>query len=136
MFVTESRCSNIGIDWLSSIALDHTDKIGKNVIALGGGNTAMDCCRTSRRMGGEDVKVIVRSPFADMKAWPIMSRFRWWKFCLAIILGLVALLVVPITMTSRPATDDPYPAFMLLIIGGYRSVTACVGMLTSLLHRG
>jgi formate dehydrogenase beta subunit len=61
---------HIGIDWLSSVAFDHTDKIGKNVIVLGGGNTAMDCCRTSRRLGGEDVKVIVRSPLADMKASP------------------------------------------------------------------
>jgi formate dehydrogenase beta subunit len=61
---------HIGIDWLSSVAFDHTENIGKNVIVLGGGNTAMDCCRTSRRMGGKDVKVIVRSPFADMKASP------------------------------------------------------------------
>ena len=37
---------------------------------LGGGNTAMDCCRTARRLGGEDVKVIVRSGFAEMKASP------------------------------------------------------------------
>ncbi|MEM7321299.1 MAG: FAD-dependent oxidoreductase, partial [Pseudomonadota bacterium] len=43
---------------------------GRKVIVLGGGNTAMDCCRTSRRLGGKDVKVIVRSPFADMKASP------------------------------------------------------------------
>ncbi len=61
---------HIGIDWLSSVAFDHTDKIGKRVIVLGGGNTAMDCCRTSRRLGGEDVKVIVRSPFETMKASP------------------------------------------------------------------
>ncbi len=61
---------HIGIDWLSSVAFEHTKKIGKRVIVLGGGNTAMDCCRTSRRLGGEDVKVIVRSPFADMKASP------------------------------------------------------------------
>ena len=59
---------HIGLDWLAHVAFDHTDKIGKKVIVLGGGNTAMDCCRTSRRMGGEDVKVIVRSPNADMKA--------------------------------------------------------------------
>ncbi len=61
---------HIGIDWLASVAFDHTDKIGKRVIVLGGGNTAMDCCRTSRRLGGEDVKVIVRSPFDSMKASP------------------------------------------------------------------
>lgn len=61
---------HIGIDWLSSVAFDHTEMIGKKVIVLGGGNTAMDCCRTSRRLGGEDVKVVVRSPFSDMKASP------------------------------------------------------------------
>ena len=61
---------HIGINWLASVAFEHRDKIGKRVIVLGGGNTAMDCCRTSRRLGGEDVKVIVRSPFADMKASP------------------------------------------------------------------
>ncbi len=61
---------HIGIDWLANVAFEHTEKIGKNVIVLGGGNTAMDCCRTSRRLGGEDVKVIVRSPFGDMKASP------------------------------------------------------------------
>ena len=61
---------HIGIDWLSSVAFDHTEMIGKKVIVLGGGNTAMDCCRTSRRLGGEDVKVVVRSPLSDMKASP------------------------------------------------------------------
>ncbi|HTB07583.1 MAG TPA: FAD-dependent oxidoreductase [Bacteroidia bacterium] len=61
---------HIGIDWLASVAFEHTSKIGKNVIVLGGGNTAMDCCRTSRRLGGDNVKVIVRSPFAEMKASP------------------------------------------------------------------
>lgn len=60
----------IGIEWLASVAFEHTDKIGKKVIVLGGGNTAMDCCRTSRRLGGEEVKVVVRSPFAEMKASP------------------------------------------------------------------
>ena len=59
---------HIGLDWLANVAFDHTEKIGKKVIVLGGGNTAMDCCRTSRRMGGKDVKVIVRSPFESMKA--------------------------------------------------------------------
>ena len=61
---------HIGINWLANVAFEHTRKIGKKVIVLGGGNTAMDCCRTSRRLGGDDVKVIVRSPFADMKASP------------------------------------------------------------------
>ncbi|TAK40323.1 MAG: 4Fe-4S dicluster domain-containing protein [Betaproteobacteria bacterium] len=61
---------HIGIDWLSSVSFGHTSRIGKRVIVLGGGNTAMDCCRTSRRLGGEDVKVIVRSGFEEMKASP------------------------------------------------------------------
>ena len=61
---------HIGINWLASVAFEHIDSIGKRVIVLGGGNTAMDCCRTARRLGGEDVKVIVRSPFAHMKASP------------------------------------------------------------------
>jgi ferredoxin len=61
---------HIGIDWLSSVSFGHTTSIGKRVIVLGGGNTAMDCCRTSRRLGGEDVKVVVRSGFAEMKASP------------------------------------------------------------------
>ena len=61
---------HIGIDWLSSVSFGHIDKIGKRVIVLGGGNTAMDCCRSSRRLGGDDVKVIVRSGYEEMKASP------------------------------------------------------------------
>lgn len=61
---------HLGINWLDSVAFDHTKSIGKNVIVLGGGNTAMDCCRTARRLGGVNVKVVVRSPQADMKASP------------------------------------------------------------------
>jgi len=61
---------HIGIDWLSSVSFGHIHKIGKRVIVLGGGNTAMDCCRSSRRLGGEDVKVVVRSGFEEMKASP------------------------------------------------------------------
>lgn len=61
---------HIGINWLASVAFGHIEKIGRKVIVVGGGNTAMDCCRTSRRLGGEEVKVIVRSPFAEMKASP------------------------------------------------------------------
>src|SRR5436853_6784291 len=61
---------HIGIDWLANVSFGHTDKIGKRVIVLGGGNTAMDCCRTARRLGGDEVKVIVRSGFEEMKASP------------------------------------------------------------------
>ncbi|MAI13450.1 MAG: glutamate synthase [Rhodospirillaceae bacterium] len=61
---------HIGIDWLMSVAFGHTSKIGKRVVVLGGGNTAMDCCRTAKRLGGADVKVIVRSAFDTMKASP------------------------------------------------------------------
>ena len=61
---------HIGIDWLSSVSFGHIDKIGKRVIVLGGGNTAMDCCRSSKRLGGEDVRVVVRSGFGEMKASP------------------------------------------------------------------
>ncbi len=64
---------HLGIDWLANVAFDHTESIGKKVLVLGGGNTAMDCCRTARRIGGKDVKIVVRSPKADMKAssWEI-----------------------------------------------------------------
>ena len=65
-----SKHIHIGIDWLSSVSFGHVTKIAKRVIVLGGGNTAMDCCRTSKRLGGEDVKVIVRSGFDEMKASP------------------------------------------------------------------
>ncbi|HWC63891.1 MAG TPA: FAD-dependent oxidoreductase [Rhizomicrobium sp.] len=61
---------HIGIDWLSSVSFGHTTSIGKRVIVLGGGNTAMDCCRTSRRLGGDKVDVVVRSGFEEMKASP------------------------------------------------------------------
>ena len=61
---------HIGIDWLSSVSFGHIDKIGRRVIVLGGGNTAMDCCRSSRRLGGEEVTVIVRSGFEEMRASP------------------------------------------------------------------
>jgi len=61
---------HIGIDWLSNVSFGHINKIGKRVIVLGGGNTAMDCCRSSRRLGGEEVTVVVRSGFEEMKASP------------------------------------------------------------------
>lgn len=61
---------HIGIDWLESVAFEHTDKIGKNVIIIGVGNTAMDCCRTSLRLGATDVKVMARKPREFFKASP------------------------------------------------------------------
>ncbi|MBX7170206.1 MAG: FAD-dependent oxidoreductase [Pyrinomonadaceae bacterium] len=67
---TDGKNIHIGINWLASVAFEHVKSIGKKVLVIGGGNTAMDCCRTSRRLGGDDVKVVVRSPFADMKASP------------------------------------------------------------------
>ena len=68
-----SENNHIGIDWLTSIAFEHISSIGKKVVVIGGGNTAMDCCRTAIRLGAEDVKVTVRSPFEEMKAsdWEI-----------------------------------------------------------------
>jgi NADPH-dependent glutamate synthase beta subunit-like oxidoreductase/ferredoxin len=64
---------HVGIDWLAGVVFGHVTKIGKRVLVLGGGNTAMDCCRTARRLGGEEVRVVVRSPRAEMKAssWEI-----------------------------------------------------------------
>ena len=61
---------HIGIDWLASVSFGHVTAVQPRVIVLGGGNTAMDCCRSARRLGGTDVKVIVRSPFDAMKASP------------------------------------------------------------------
>ena len=61
---------HIGIDWLASVSFGHITSVGRRVIVLGGGNTAMDCCRSSRRLGGDEVKVIVRSGFDEMKASP------------------------------------------------------------------
>ena len=59
---------HIGIDWLESVAFEHTDSIGKNVLIIGVGNTAMDCCRTSLRLGAKSVKVMGRKPRAFFKA--------------------------------------------------------------------
>lgn len=61
---------HIGIDWLASVSFGHVSSVGSRVIVLGGGNTAMDCCRSARRLGGTDVKVIVRSGYDEMKASP------------------------------------------------------------------
>ena len=59
---------HIGITWLESVAFEHCDSIGKRVLIIGVGNTAMDCCRTSLRLGAEDVKVMARKPRDFFKA--------------------------------------------------------------------
>ena len=65
-----------GINWLANVSFGHTEKIGKRVVVLGGGNTAMDCCRTAKRLGATDVKVLVRSSYEAMKASPLGKRRR------------------------------------------------------------
>ena len=64
----ESEQIHIGILWLESVAFGHTESIGKNVLIIGVGNTAMDCCRTSLRLGAKSVKVMARKPRAFFKA--------------------------------------------------------------------
>jgi NADPH-dependent glutamate synthase beta subunit-like oxidoreductase/ferredoxin len=61
---------HLGINWLESVAFEHLDSIGSKVIIVGGGNTAMDCCRTAKRIGGKEVSVTVRSTYETMKASP------------------------------------------------------------------
>ena len=61
---------HIGIDWLESIAFGHVTSIGERVLIIGVGNTAMDCCRSSRRLGGKDIKVMARRPRQYFKASP------------------------------------------------------------------
>ena len=64
----DSKNVHIGIEWLESVAFEHVDKIGKDVLIIGVGNTAMDCCRTSLRLGAKNVKVMARKPRAFFKA--------------------------------------------------------------------
>ncbi len=59
---------HVGIQWLESVAFEHVDSIGENVLIIGVGNTAMDCCRTSLRLGAKDVKVMARKPRNFFKA--------------------------------------------------------------------
>ena len=60
----------IGIEWLESIHFGHVDSIGQRVLIIGVGNTAMDCCRSSKRLGATDVKVIARKTRRYFKASP------------------------------------------------------------------
>ena len=64
----DSKNIHIGIDWLESVAFEHQNSIGKRVLIIGVGNTAMDCCRTSLRLGANDVKVMARKPREYFKA--------------------------------------------------------------------
>ncbi len=66
----DSKRVHIGIEWLESVAFGHTTSIGKRVLIIGVGNTAMDCCRTAKRLGGDDVKVMARRPRPYFKASP------------------------------------------------------------------
>jgi formate dehydrogenase (NADP+) beta subunit len=61
---------HIGIEWLESVHFGHIESIGERVLIIGVGNTAMDCCRTSKRLGGTDVKVMARRPRPYFKASP------------------------------------------------------------------
>ncbi len=69
----DSEHIHIGIDWLESVAFGHIEKIGAKVLIIGVGNTAMDCCRTSLRLGATDVKVMARKPreFFKASAWEL-----------------------------------------------------------------
>jgi len=66
----EKTSVDTGINWLSNVSFGHNDSAPKRVVVLGGGNTAMDCCRTAKRLGASDVTVLVRSSFEAMKASP------------------------------------------------------------------
>ncbi len=61
---------HIGINWLAGVQYRHVDQAAKDVLVIGGGNTAMDCCRTARRLGGDNVKIIIRGSQQNMKASP------------------------------------------------------------------
>jgi NADPH-dependent glutamate synthase beta subunit-like oxidoreductase/ferredoxin len=61
---------HLGIEWLARVAFGHTEKAAERVVVLGGGNTAMDCGRSARRLGGVEVTIVVRSGFEEMKASP------------------------------------------------------------------
>ncbi|HET9439490.1 MAG TPA: FAD-dependent oxidoreductase, partial [Longimicrobiales bacterium] len=66
----ESDRIHVGIEWLANVHFDHIDSIGERVLIIGVGNTAMDCCRTAKRVGGKDVKVMARRGRQHFKASP------------------------------------------------------------------
>ncbi len=61
---------HIGIEWLEAIHFQHIDSVGERVLVIGVGNTAMDCCRSSIRLGGKDIKVMARKDRPHFKASP------------------------------------------------------------------
>lgn len=69
---------HVGINWLAGVQYRHIEKAEKTTIVIGGGNTAMDCCRTARRLGGENVRVLIRGAKENMKAspWEIEDALR------------------------------------------------------------
>jgi formate dehydrogenase (NADP+) beta subunit len=69
---------HVGIEWLAAVSYGHIEKIGTTTLVIGGGNTAMDCCRMARRLGGKDVRVVVRGPLSKMNAspWEIEDALR------------------------------------------------------------
>ncbi|MGH7694963.1 MAG: FAD-dependent oxidoreductase, partial [Gemmatimonadaceae bacterium] len=62
--------THIGIEWLANVHFGHVEKIGERVLIIGVGNTAMDCCRTTKRLGGKDIKVVARRSRPYFKASP------------------------------------------------------------------
>jgi NADPH-dependent glutamate synthase beta subunit-like oxidoreductase/ferredoxin len=64
----------VGVEWLSEVAFGHLVEAPQNVIVLGGGNTAMDCCRTALRLGAENVKVLIRTPDTQAEGIPILEN--------------------------------------------------------------
>ena len=60
----------LGVEWLANVAFDHVDSAPEDVLVIGGGNTAMDCCRTALRLGAKNVKVMLRTPISAMLASP------------------------------------------------------------------
>ena len=61
---------HIGIEWLESIHFGHIESVGERVLVIGVGNTAMDCCRSAKRIGGHDIKVVARKSRPYFKASP------------------------------------------------------------------
>jgi len=57
-----------GIDFLERLGMGERPAIGKRVAVCGGGNTAMDCCRTAVRLGAEEVYVVYRRTRNEMPA--------------------------------------------------------------------